>query len=167
MNAKAESGATALATAALYGHLAIVNQLLAAAADVSAADADGATALMMAAAQGQAEIVNALVAKGADVNVKWDVVGTTPLMAAASAGRAAAVRALLSRKADVNAANSDGQTALMVAAYGGLRETSPTYCSRPAPTSRSPTSTSARCSWARRSVETWRWRNRCWSARPT
>lgn len=70
VNARTDSGATALMWACFFGKLEVVNELLRNGADVNAKDNKGWTALMTAAEQGYPEVMELLIAKGADVNAK-------------------------------------------------------------------------------------------------
>lgn len=114
---------SSLFSAALDGDLVQLQTLLAAGADVNAADADGNTALHLAARQGHLDAVKALLAAGADVNAA-DAQGWTPLFKAAynhelDCGFAPVVQALADAGADVNARIFYGLTPLMLAAGGG------------------------------------------------
>ncbi len=60
----------ALHEAAKKGQNGVVEQLLAAGADINAKDDSGETALHCAARAGHSKIVRVLIAKGADVNAK-------------------------------------------------------------------------------------------------
>ena len=70
VNAKANTGVTALIMASQQGHKEVVELLLAKGADVNAKANDGGTALIMSSLQGHKEVVELLLAKGADVNAK-------------------------------------------------------------------------------------------------
>jgi len=72
----------ALRNAAINGHAAVVELLLAAGSDVDAQDNAGWTALQGAAAYGHAAVVELLLAAGADVNAKSNIDGTALLYAA-------------------------------------------------------------------------------------
>jgi cytohesin len=99
----------------------ILSVLLAAGADVCAADADGQTALHFAASHCDAESARVLLAAGADPNAR-DATGRTPLHAigglAPSLGgpSGASVAAVLATSgADVNARSASGLTPLIAA----------------------------------------------------
>ncbi|KAH6970509.1 ankyrin repeat-containing domain protein [Ilyonectria sp. MPI-CAGE-AT-0026] len=118
---------TPLWYAAQNGHEAVVTLLVAAGADVNAADAagyGGRTALEAAAEGGHLEIVGKLLAAGADVNAAAGDYGQTALQAAAEGGHLEIVEKLLAAGADVNAAAAGdyGRTALQAAAEGGHLE---------------------------------------------
>lgn len=70
VNAKTDTGATALMWASFFGKLDVVKVLLANGADVNASDGRGWTALMTTAEQGYPEVMELLIAKGADVNAR-------------------------------------------------------------------------------------------------
>ena len=112
-------GLEPLAHAASAGHLALIELLLDAGANIGARDlASGITALHRAARGGHAAVVEALVARGAAVDAEA-VDGETPLQLAASHGHADAVRALLTGGAAVSIADMTGTTPLMLAAQIG------------------------------------------------
>ena len=74
-----------LMAASNQGHVEVVDMLLAAEANVNAADKTGSTALFLASGAGHPEIVEHLCASGADINaVNND--GFTSLMAASKGG---------------------------------------------------------------------------------
>ena len=94
----------------MNGHSAVVEQLVAAGAEVNWQEEDGATALMAAAGEGHSAIVEQLVAAGAEVN--------RALIWAAGEGHSAVVEQLVAAGAEVNWREEEGETALM-AAVGG------------------------------------------------
>ena len=121
VNAKNNSGATALMEASYKGHLEVIKRLLDVPdIDVNAKDDDaGFTALIWAAQQGHLNVVNLLLEKGADANRKnkW---GLTALMWASTEGRTDIVKRLLMVPGiDVNAKDNSGQTALAWAVQQG------------------------------------------------
>ena len=79
----------------------------------------GLSPLVRAAKAGQLDQVKALIEGGADVNDAHGGTGTTPLLMAAREGEAGVVALLLSKGADVAAKDSDGSTALLLAAIRG------------------------------------------------
>ena len=110
-------GTTALHWAVHHDILEIVDLLLAAGADATAANRYGATPLSLAAENGSAAVIGRLLNAGANPNTAV-ADGETVLMRAARAGRAAAVDVLLRHGADANATESQRQqTALMWAAH--------------------------------------------------
>lgn len=111
-----------LEDAAERGQWARVRALLAAKADVRAAQPDGMTALHWAVQANQEEITAALLAAGADANAA-NRYGITPLWLAATNGSAAVTRRLLAAGAQVDAALPHGETALMAAGRTGEPET--------------------------------------------
>jgi len=113
IDARDDTGATALSWAILRNNTGIVAQLLKAHANPNLADANGITPLMLAINGGFAYSVRQLLAAGADPNLARPD-GETALMSAVRAGSADIVGQLLVRKVDVNAReNQFHQTALM------------------------------------------------------
>lgn len=108
----AAGGAAALIAAAERNDAAMVEVLLTAGVDASAANDYGATALY-AAAGGDAALTVRLLKAGANPDARL-MSGESPLMAAALRGNLATVTALLDGGADPNLAeNGGGQTALI------------------------------------------------------
>ena len=100
-------------TACMYasekGFLEVVQELIAAGANVNAATADGWTALRAACYVGHTEIVRALLAAGADTSVI--VLSTSILSVAARRGHVDVIRMLLAAGADATHVNTMGRTA--------------------------------------------------------
>ena len=113
VNVTLPDGGTALLWAAYWSDENAVEALIAAHANVNAANRYGLTALSQACINGNAPMVEALLKAGADAN-SFQQEGQTALMTAARAGNAEAVKALLDHGAEVNTKESwRGQTALM------------------------------------------------------
>jgi len=104
--------------------LEVVRLLLAAGAEVNAADLNGQTPFMKAALRGWAEVFETLLAAGADVDAA-DEEGATALIRALSVDEedrdavTRIVQSLLAAGADVQQADDEGQTPLMLAAAYG------------------------------------------------
>ncbi|KAI4183453.1 MAG: hypothetical protein LQ346_006330 [Caloplaca aetnensis] len=108
-----------LRSAAKGGHLAIVERLLQAKANVNAAPYF-MTALQVAAEKGYLAVVERLLQAKADVNAPpAHNDGRTALQAAAKWGHLNVVERLLQAKADVNASSTGCWNPLQAAAYGG------------------------------------------------
>ena len=88
-------------------------ELIAAGADVNAAQPDGTTPLQWAAYRVDRDLVDRLLKRGAKANVA-NRYGASPLHEAVRVADAGLVGLLLEAGADANAANADGQTALHV-----------------------------------------------------
>ncbi len=118
VNARGEGGVTPLMLAAGLGRLDVVEALLAAGADVNAADERGYTPLFHGCYnwdedRGYPDVVEALLAAGADKEATIGF-GVRPLMFAAGNGEAGIVEVLLKAGADPMARNEVGRTALMM-----------------------------------------------------
>jgi uncharacterized protein len=135
-----------LMAAVTNGDSAVVNALVAAGADVNAADAGGGPVLRYAAAAGSADALRALQQRGAkavDIDLRLaatechtDAVrvlldgglepdgaaGDAPLLVAVVGGCVDVVRLLLDRKANINVKDQDGMTALIKAAAANMPE---------------------------------------------
>ncbi|KAM3549052.1 hypothetical protein MY1884_008914, partial [Beauveria asiatica] len=117
IEAKDESGRTALGWAARQGHEAVVRLLLEKGAEIEAKES-GRTALWWAARQGHEAVVRLLLEKGANCEAK-DEYSQTALGLAANQGHEAVVRLLLEKGADCEAKDEYGRTALGLAANQG------------------------------------------------
>ena len=116
---------TALHTAALYRHPAVVKLLFEHGADASAKNKYGETALHVAARTGHLGVMEVLLKNGADVNAK-DKHGQTALHSASDMGidmgHSEVVDVLLKQaRIEVNAKDKDGWTPLHWGAALGLR----------------------------------------------
>ena len=109
VNVTQPDGGTALLWAAYWNDDAAVEALIAAGANVNAANRYGVTPLSQACINGNAQMVEALLKAGADANT-FQHEGQTALMTAAKAGNADAVKALLDHGAEVNAKESMART---------------------------------------------------------
>lgn len=109
---------TALHWAVFHDDTELTKQLIAAGADVKAANRYGVTPLSIACQNGNTKIVESLLNTQADPNATLRG-GETALMTAARTGRLGPVAALLSRGAEVNAKEQKDQTAIMWAAAEG------------------------------------------------
>lgn len=126
INAKDDSGLTALWWAVKTEYADIIDLLISAGADVNIKNHEGITPLMIACSQNSPEIAMTLISAGADVNAKSKK-GVTPLMFAIDIrGKfeidRGLITTLIARGADVNAKNEDGATPLMFAADAGAPE---------------------------------------------
>ena len=110
------SEAGPLLTAAVCGHLDVVDTLIAAGAAPDAAEWSETPPLVGAAAKGHAVIVDRLLVAGATVDAGT---GFTALEEAVVGGHEVVVDRLLEAGADVDRQNEDGGTPLMIAAATG------------------------------------------------
>ncbi len=111
---------TPLAYAAGFGHMEVLEYLVARGADVNARDPRGLTALHLTVYTGQLQALRYLLDKGADVKAK----GPSGMVALhwANRGSADVVRLLIERKAEIDARNDYGNTPLILAVREGNRE---------------------------------------------
>lgn len=120
-NTQDDDGNTALILASTYGHLAIVETLLASAGiDINHQSKGGHAALMMAAFKGHEAIVEKLLTvAGIGLNAQ-DKNGNTALILAAVKGYENIVERLIAAVGiDLNAQDKNGDTALMAAVFNG------------------------------------------------
>jgi ankyrin repeat protein len=116
VNAPEVDGTTALHWAVHRDDLEMVDLLLRAGANASAANRYGVKPLSLAAVNGSAPAIDRLLKAGADANTSLPE-GETVLMTVARTGDVAALKTLIAHGADVNARDAlRGQTALMWAA---------------------------------------------------
>ncbi|XP_028847701.1 ankyrin repeat domain-containing protein 50 [Denticeps clupeoides] len=123
-------GRTALSVAALCvpnggkGYGDVVSLLLESGANPAHRDHDGMTPLLLAAYEGQEEVLELLLEAGADVDEcagaqNSTITTVTPLLAAASMGHHSVVNRILFWGAAVDVIDSEGRTALCLAAARG------------------------------------------------
>ena len=105
-----------LLTAAVCGHVDIVDALLRAGTDPNATDWEETPPIVGAAMQGHAAAVARLITAGADIDAGT---GFTALEEGVVHGHLAVVELLLAAGANVNRRNADGGTPLMMAATAG------------------------------------------------
>lgn len=115
VNAKDEDGWTALMLAAFNGQQECVKNLIAAKADVNAKTADGWDGALLALSEGKGSTARLLVAAGASLP-KDGPGNTAPLVHAVYSGDLEAVRLVLESSPDLTARDSDGWSALEIAA---------------------------------------------------
>ena len=117
VNAPQVDGTTALHWATRADDLDLADMLIAAGANVSAANREGVTPLGLAAMNGSAPMLQKLLKAGADPNAPLDQFKDTALMMASRTGKTDAMRVLLEAGAQPNIAETwGGTTALMWAA---------------------------------------------------
>jgi ankyrin repeat protein len=111
---------TALALAAVEGHLGVVKALVEKGADLSKKTPTGWTPLLLAIVYHNLDVVQFLLDKKVDPNQKAPedrLVGSLPALSVAAVERQAAImKRLIQAGANINATNQQGMTALMVSA---------------------------------------------------
>ena len=124
VDARDDSGYTALHWAGIRGHWRIFQELVAAGAPVNAVGGDGGTPLHWACHHDRADMVVLLLDTGADLGAqnRW---GRAPLHVASRRGCASVAGLLLERGADPNAVTREGWTPLHVASMSGHEEMIP------------------------------------------
>jgi len=123
VNAPHQQGFSPLGLAAVFGHKAALQVLLARGAEVDAVDKSqfANTPLDAAVAANHLEVVKILLQNHASVNVRA-AAGHTPLHKAAMNGNLEIAKLLLEGGADVTARNDEGKTPLQCAAEKGHEE---------------------------------------------
>ncbi len=115
VDARDRFGARPLSHAARFGHLEMVDLLLARGAGIDARNLAGATALYFAAERGHTSVAQRLIQRGANVNLTGRS-GVAPIAAASYVGNDAIVEALLAHGADGRAADETGKEPIIYAA---------------------------------------------------
>ncbi len=115
LNATLASQTTPLILAARQGEASVVQELIAAGADLEAANSDGNTALWAACYAEQLPIIEQLVSAGANINHQ-NPDGVSVLIYAASAGKTSVVELLLAKGAEQSLTTVDDFSALDLAA---------------------------------------------------
>lgn len=115
LDGRIANATTPLMLAAQQGRLELVEQLLAAGADVNLLNDDGNGALWFACVHGDTRLLSRVIEAGADLD-NQNVNGATALIYAASAGKLEVANALVSAGADIERQTLDGFTALDSAA---------------------------------------------------
>ena len=118
VNTPEADGTTALHWAVRLDNLDVTDLLIAAGADVMAANAFDITPLSLAAINGNPAMLETLLEAGADPNAPL-AHGDAIILTAARTGRADAIRTLVAHGADVNVTQAAGHTPLMWAAAEG------------------------------------------------
>ncbi|MCH7749660.1 MAG: ankyrin repeat domain-containing protein [Acidobacteria bacterium] len=118
VNAAEPDGTTALHWAVRLDSLDVTSLLIAAGADVMAANTFDVTPLSLAAINGNPAMIETLLEAGADPNATM-AHGDAIILTAARTGRADAIRTLVAHGADVNVTQGAGHTPLMWAAAEG------------------------------------------------
>ena len=117
VDARDRFGARPLSHAARFGHLQMVDLLLARGAPINARNLAGATALFFAAEGGHTLVAQRLIERGADVELTGRS-GVSPVAAAAYAGNDVIVEALLAHGANERASDETGKPPIVYAAAG-------------------------------------------------
>jgi ankyrin repeat protein len=115
VDARDRFGARPLSHAARFGHLPMVDLLLARGAPIDARNLAGATALFFAADGNHTPVAQRLIDRGADVNLAGRS-NVTPVSAASYRGNDAIVESLLAHGADDRAPDRTGKTPIVYAA---------------------------------------------------
>ncbi|XP_022288625.2 fibronectin type 3 and ankyrin repeat domains 1 protein-like isoform X1 [Crassostrea virginica] len=123
VNAKNDSGKTALMLACFAGQFDAVKLLRANGAKYDDYDRGGSTPIHWAVDGGNTRLIEWIIKDGADVNLKDHSHGWTPLIRCASVnGNRNVALTLLVCGAEVNIQDKDGKTALMVAIINGHQD---------------------------------------------
>jgi ankyrin repeat protein len=120
VNARNDTGKTALMLAAFAGKLNVIKELRTSGASYDIVDKAGCGVLHYAVDGGNLDALQYLLMDGADVNATDTTSGWTPLLRAASVGGNKDVAELLLKyKANVNQMDKDNKSALMIAVING------------------------------------------------
>ena len=112
------NGVTPLLTAAVKGHLPLVQYLLEQGADKNKADNKGGSPLFLAVYNGHLGVVKYLVQQGMEMD-KADQKGVSPIHTAAGGGHLDVLQYLLEQGVDKDTASYDNSTPLLIAAQEG------------------------------------------------
>eukprot|EP00039_Didymoeca_costata_P014863 m.245744 g.245744 ORF g.245744 m.245744 type:complete len:854 (-) comp16109_c3_seq10:48-2609(-) len=115
-------GTTPLITAAMMGHVRVVQLLLEEGADPEKTGMNGANALHIAASMGHTEVMEMLIEHGANVNAQHKFAKSTALHFAAEMGQVEAVNVLCKHGADPESPKIQGGRPLHVAADSNQTE---------------------------------------------
>ncbi|KAJ9642938.1 hypothetical protein H2199_004460 [Coniosporium tulheliwenetii] len=116
VDARDETGMTALREVCLEKHGVVAQPLLAAGVNTNAQSKWRETALYLASSEGHEDVVRLLLDRGANVNARAQL-GGTALHAGSTQGHEKVVRLLLEKGADIDAKNAAGNTALQDACW--------------------------------------------------
>ncbi|KAI9442908.1 hypothetical protein H4582DRAFT_2194748 [Lactarius indigo] len=117
---------TALHSASVEGHVAVVRSLLKRGVDVDVRGIVGQSPLQLASREGHLNVVQCLLDHGADANFRSDAFWT-PLIYAATWGTLEIVRVLLEHNVDVNSQDEEGLTAIHRLLFGGICDSRSNY----------------------------------------
>ncbi|HSJ25460.1 MAG TPA: ankyrin repeat domain-containing protein, partial [Longimicrobiales bacterium] len=117
--ARDHAGRTALRRAALAGHHDVVRLLASRTLDLDATDAEGLTDLEWAARSGLGDVAALLLEAGASPVANADGARWLPIHTAARDGHDLLLDALIAAGSPLDAADEEGRTPLMLAAYNG------------------------------------------------
>ena len=120
---KGKLGRSSLHAASKSGSVATIKTLLSRGLDIDSKDLNDDTPLIIAAVCGKSEAFHYLLHKGADPRVKGNF-GRNLLHAASAGGNVTIIKTVFSSylHEDINSKDSDGNTALIIAALGGKNE---------------------------------------------
>jgi len=118
-----EFNTTPLMVASMWGHVRVVELLIANRCDLELRDEQGQTALFHAATWGRLDVVKALIDRGAKLDTPAKYTKTTPLMTAASRGQTMVCAHLVREGCNVKALDASGRNGAMLARANGFEQT--------------------------------------------